>query len=346
MLRNVRLVGTIGFATALACAEKPATEVTTPQVVPPANAFVASPLVADAAPFAPAVDQNLQEPWGLAVSTSGVLWVANRHTGTSTLYDPDGTVRSRVVTLPRGTPTGIVSSSSSDFMIARGPARWIFASESGVITAWNPSSDTAQVVVEESGAIFKGLAIASVEGSNRIYATNFRRGVVEMFNGSFERIGEFTDPSLPTDYAPFGIQTVNGRVLVTFAKQQAPDNADDEAGIGNGFIDVFTTAGEFVSRFASNGTLNSPWGIAVAPGGFGPFANHILVGNFGDGLINVFDQNGRFVDVIRDANRAPLAIGGLWGISFGVGAASNTLYFVGCPNPPESLGLLGSLKAR
>lgn len=343
---RVWIVGFIAAVALAACADHTLSKPVAPTIETKAvaNAFTQRALIGDAAERgAPTIDPNLQEPWGIAFSRSGVLWVANTHSGTSTLYDTTGARLSRVIEIPGGSPTGIVSNGSTDFAIDGGPASWIYAGEYGAISAWN-SAGGARIVIDNRGrSFYKGLAMASSSSGNRLYAANFSRNQVEMYDASFKFIGAFTDSTLPPGYAPFGIQNVGGKLIVTFAKQLGPSKEDDDPGVGNGYVDIFTADGALERRFASQGTLNSPWGIAVAPEGYGPFAGDILIGNFGDGRISAYDQNGRFVDVLRDENQAPVSIGGLWGIAFAPG--SKALYFTSCPAENTS-GVIGTLIAK
>jgi uncharacterized protein (TIGR03118 family) len=167
-----------------------------------------------------------------------------------------------------------------------------------------------------------------------------------MFDAAIAFVRSFTDPNIPAGFAPFGITNIGGRLYVSYAKQLAPGNVDDEAGVGNGFVDIFNPDGTLSGRFVSNGNLNSPWGMAVAPAGFGRFAGAILVGNFGDGRIGAYDPNsGAFLGSLADINALPLVIDGLWGLTFGPNAGSTTLYFASGPND-EAHGLVGTITPR
>jgi uncharacterized protein (TIGR03118 family) len=254
-------------------------------------------------------------------------------------------------------PTGIVFNSTSDFVISEGtqsaPSVFIFATEDGTLSGWSQPVDvtTAILKVDNSagGAIYKGLALANNGSGNFLYATNFHAGRVEAFDGSFAPAtlsGSFTDPDIPAGFAPFGIAEIGGNLFVTFAKQDA-NKQDDVRGPGNGFVDVFDANGTFVRRFASQGTLNSPWGMVLTPAGFGALGNMLLVGNFGDGRINAFDpSSGQFLGQLTDGTN-PITIEGLWGLEFGNGANggdANTLFFTAGPGD-ETHGLLGSLQA-
>jgi len=202
--------------------------------------------------------------------------------------------------------------------------------------------------ITSSGAVYKGLAIASTALGDFLYVTNFHAGVVEMYDRNFNLVKTFTDPNVDPNFAPFGIQNIGGKLFVTFALQKLPDKHDDQAGPGNGFVDVFDTDGTMIRRFASHGTLNSPWGLALAPEDFGKFSHHLIVGNFGDGRINAFDTEGNFDGQLIDPEANPLTINGLWALQFGNGAknggSSHKLFFT-AGIADESHGLFGFIKA-
>ncbi|MEP6730351.1 MAG: TIGR03118 family protein [bacterium] len=338
----------VAAATLAACNDNTSTN-----VVPLQNSFTQTKLVGDdAGGGATSTDPLLVNPWGLAFGPTGVLWVSNQGSGTSTLYNADGSKNSLVVQIPTtsaptgGEPTGVIFNSTTDFNIpGAGTALFIFAGEDGVISAWNQTTVNGRVVADRSSddAVYKGIAIAANGGASQLYATNFKGATIDVFDASFQYVKSFTDPNIPAGYAPFGIQTIDGQLYVTYAKQKAPDNEDDEPGVGNGYVDVFRPDGSVVGRFASNGKLNAPWAIAKAPSGFGGLSGAILIGNFGDGLIGIYDPgSGAFVDVLRDAAGAPIAIEGLWGLTFGPGSTSTTLYYSAGPSD-ETHGLLGTL---
>jgi uncharacterized protein (TIGR03118 family) len=231
-----------------------------------------------------------------------------------------------------------------------GASVFIFATEDGTISGWNPTVDLHNAILKvnnsTSGAVYKGLGTGVSGGKDFLYVTNFHDGVVEMYDASFQFVKSFTDSSVPMGYAPFGIRNINGELYVTFALQNAQKH-DDVSGPGNGFIDVFSTDGVWQSRFASQGALNSPWGLALAPGGFGTASRHLLVGNFGDGHISVFDfPGGAFVGQLHDTLGAPIAINGLWGLSFASGGPSgkknHLLFTAGIGD--EGHGLFGFIR--
>jgi uncharacterized protein (TIGR03118 family) len=272
------------------------------------------------------IDENLVNPWGMAVSPNGTIWVSDNGTGVSTLYGQDGTARSLVVTIPtafqnRGTgnPTGVVFNGTQFFQVTKNgnsaPALFIFVSEDGSISGWNPNLDqTNAIIAVDNGrnrgvnsAIYKGATLGVANGHNFLYATNFHTGKVETYDENFHRVNPngFVDPNLPAGYGPFGIRQFNSEIFVTYAKQ---DHAreDDVPGPGFGFVNVFDTSGNFLRRLISNGELNAPWGLALVEDG-------LWVGNFGDGLINNYDPNtGTFIETLMRADGTPLQFDGLW----------------------------------
>jgi uncharacterized protein (TIGR03118 family) len=331
-------------------------------------------LVSDIPGLAPVTDPNLVNPWGLAVAQPTFLWVADNATGVSTLYDGSGNPGGfpgqppLVVIIPPtagGTiaaPTGTVFNGTGEFLVSNGIASgssfFIFASEDGGISGWNPTVDPTHAILavdnSGSGAIYKGLALASSGTANFLYATNFHAGKIDVFDSTFAPpapgtlTGDFTDPNLPAGFAPFGIQAIGSQLYVTYAKQDK-DQEDDVKGPGLGFVDVFNTDGTFVRRFASQGTLNAPWGIALAPADFGEFSNDVLIGNFGDGRISAFDPapvNGGFRGLLRTTNGSAIKIKGLWALVFGsggpVGGPTNSLFFT-AGIAGEHHGLFGTL---
>lgn len=331
------------------------------------NEYVQTNLVSNK-PAIPAEhhDANLQNPWGVAFFPGGPFWISNNNAGLSTLYDGAGNSSSFgpfVIPLPDGspggTPTGIVwNNTVRDFNNPKDKleAIFIFATEDGTIVAWNPAYGlNAMVVVDNSqkpdandGAVYKGLALGTNVLGNFLYATNFRAGTVDVFDTNFGPVSfgphAFEDKMLPAGFAPFGIKNVEGNLFVTFALQDSAKH-DDVAGPGNGFVDVFDTSGNLIQRFARQGSLNSPWGVALAPAGFGKFAGDVLIGNFGDGRIGAFDlETGHFEGQLRDPSGFPISIDGLWSLVFGGGQASdpNTLYFTAGPNG-EKDGIFGTL---
>jgi len=317
-------------------------------------------LVSDGAVPADFVDPALVNAWGLVASGTSPWWIADNGTDLSTLYNGNTGAKVPLTVSVPGAPTGIVFNGGAGFVItngaARGPARFIFAGEDGTISGWNPGvaprSAVTAVDNSASGAVYKGLAIASTAAGDRLYATNFHAGTVDVFDASFHPVaGGFTDASLPAGYAPFGIRHLGDAIYVTYALQDA-DQHDDVAGVGHGFVDVFDVTGNLLFRAASKGRLNSPWGLAIAPSDFGKFSGNLLVGNFGDGHINAFDldrQRGKGElqqrGQLHAADGSLIAIDGLWGLAFGNGAAAgppNALFFTAGPFD-EQHGLFGRL---
>ena len=303
-------------------------------VVGPAAAkgYEQTNLVSDIAGLALFTDPNVVNPWGIAFGPTGLLWVANAGTGVSTVYERDGSPTGLVVTIPPppgvatpSAPTGMVFNPTSDFMVSMdsnsGPARFIFVTEEGTISGWNPTvNPTAAVPKVDNSAAFagyKGLALAATSGGSFIYAANFYSGMVDMFDGSWAPVRSFTDPALTAQgYAPFGIAKIGEVLFVSFARQDAALR-DDVPGPGNGFVDIFDTAGNLVRQFAAHEPLNSPWGMVMAPGNFGAFSGMLLVGNFGDGRINAFDpSSGMALGPLEDQQGQPIEIEGLWGLEF------------------------------
>jgi uncharacterized protein (TIGR03118 family) len=325
-------------------------------------------------PAAANVDPNLVNPWGVSFGPTTPFWVSDNGTGLATLYNAAGVPQSLTVTIapPNGSPPGFVSAptgqvfnnNTSDFIVSNGTksesANFIFATENGTISAWSAALGSTQSIIgvdnSASGAVYKGLAIASVSGSNVLFATNFNSGVVEEYNSSFGLVRSFTDPHLPPvpggtppgqNWAPFNVQLINGQLYVSYALQNAAKH-DDVAGAGNGFVDVFDMNGNFVKRLINTGSgdpLNSPWGLAIAPAGFGTFADDLLVGNFGNGEINAFDPTtGAFLGTVDGSDGNPINIPGLWDVTIGNGGTGvdpNAIYFTaGLPNfDMPSLGL-------
>jgi len=333
--------------------------------------FMQTDLVSNLAGQAPVTDAHLVNAWGLAHTAAGPWWVADNHSGVSTVYDGNGTPfpvgSPLIVTIPppngsapgaQAAPTGMVVNTTSDFVVSQGgasaPALFIFATEDGTISGWSQSVNVSEavLVVDDSDqeAIYKGLAIGSDAGRSRLYTTDFHGGTVDVYDGSFEEIessSAFTDSNIPAGFAPFGIQNVNGKIYVTYAKQDE-DKEDDLPGLGNGYVDVFETDGTFVRRFASQGQLNSPWGIVQAPASFGQFGGAILIGNFGDGHINAFNAtSAAFLGQLDQPGGGAIVIEGLWALVFGNGASAGSadaLFFTAGPNDEED-GLFGMLTA-
>jgi len=327
------------------------------------NEFRRHNLVSDLAGKADLTDASLVNPWGLAQGPTTPVWVADNGTNVATLYRGDNIVApvtkvGLTVGIPGDGPTGQVFNPTSGFVVDdhaghSGPALFIFDSESGDITGWNPAvpppvpSTSAQPAAHVAGAIYKGLALASVGSSPYLYAANFHAGTIDVFDATFHLVhldGSFRDPHLPHGYAPFNVAFLDGRLYVSYAVQDA-DAEDEVAGLGRGIVDVFDTSGHFQRRLVNHGLLNAPWGMAIAPAGFGPFAGDLLVGNFGNGRIHAYDaKTGHLRGTLRDGTLHAIAIDGLWGLMFGNGttAAPTTLLF-SAGIDDEQHGLFGAI---
>jgi len=333
------------------------------------NSFVETDLVSDG--FVPALhtDPNLVNPWGVAYGPNGPIWVNDNGTGVVTIYDGAGNpvaVAGHLainVAVPQGgtppsAPTGeVFNKFHAGFDISAngqtGSSVFLFATEDGTISGWNPNVDSGNsvVAVDNSnggeGAIYKGLALGMVHGDSFLFAADFHGGKVDVFNDEFDPVKSFTDPNLPDGYAPFNVQALDHHLFVTFALRDG-EGEDDVPGAGHGFVDEFDFRGNLVHRFASHGVLNSPWGLAIAPEGFGRFAGDLLVGNFGDGRIHAFDQHtGKLLGVLRDGSGHPIEIDGLWALIPGNAGANghpHALYFTAGVDD-EAHGLFGMLSA-
>ncbi len=319
-------------------------------------------LISDIPGVARITDPNLVNPWGQAASPSSPLWVADNGADVSTLYrgGVDGSIPAivpLVVSIPQGAPTGAVFNSTSDFTVhtsaGSGPALFIFDSESGVLSAWagqTVSGEMAQVEFANKRSVYKGLALASIGKHVFLYAANFSKARIDVFNGRFNRVkfpGGFKDRQIPAGFAPFDIQLLDGKLYVSYAKQDSAKH-DDVAGPGNGFVDVYDTSGRLLNRLISHGDLNSPWGLVIAPpSGFGAFSGDLLVGNFGDGAIHAYDPvTGAAKGQLMNTDGNPIQINGLWALRFGNGTfgATDTLVFTAGIGD-ESHGLLGEIAA-
>jgi uncharacterized protein (TIGR03118 family) len=340
-------------------------------------AYIRTDLVSDLQNLVQPADPNLQNAWGVANAPAGALWISDNNDGLSTLYDGNGVKTNLTITVPlpagrapppAAAPTGMVWNPTTAFTITVGsttvPATFIFDTEDGTISAWNPGVDpitngqsTATLIVDNSanGAVYKGLAFGTNVHGNFLFATNFAAGTVEVYDNTFKPAtldGSFSDPNIPAGFAPFGIANIDNNLFVTYAKQNAQKN-DEITGPGLGFVDVFTTDGVLIKRFASGGTLNAPWGVARATQNFGQFSGDILIGNFGQGQfggqINAFDggNDNSFLGPLQGANGQPISIDGLWSIVFGtfLNSDADTLYFTAGPNQQQD-GLFGKIAAQ
>ncbi len=324
-------------------------------------------LVADtAAGSAKVIDPNLVNPWGVSYGPTSPLWVSNAGTGTSTLYSGGihggtQTINPLVVKIPGGVPTGQVFNPTTDFVIkaaggSSGSSRFLFVGLSGHLSGWAPTvpppvpSTNAQDAVVTPGAAFTGLAFASTSSGSRLYAADFSAGTVDVFNGTFQRVitpGNFEDRRLPRGYSPFNVAVLGDKLYVAYAKIDR-SAGDEVKGRGLGRVDVFTLDGTLLRRLSSHSGLNAPWGLTVAPAGFGAFSGDLLVGNFGDGRIHAYDPATlRYQGILRNDYRRPVAIDGLWSLTPGNGVEGGTdeVLFTAGPDD-ETHGLLGSLSVH
>lgn len=322
--------------------------------------YAVTKLVADLPGVAGKMDSNVVNGWGIAMLATSPIWVSNNGTGTSTLYNGAGIAISppSPVTIPaasdagQGVPTGMTSNPSANDFLMDGPgsaaARFLWATEDGGIAAWAGGAAATIKFVAQDGASYKGIALAGDGEHFRLYAADFHNGKIDVLDNTFQPTsvpGGFVDRNIPAGFAPFNIMNLQGNLYVSFAKQQ-PGSDDEAHGVGLGFVDVFDADGFLLARAATRGKLNAPWGMAIAPAGFGAFSNHLLVGNFGDGRINAYDlKNFTPAGQLRGSNGHVLVIDGLWGIAFGNGfqqQPTDTLFFAAGPDD-ENHGLYGRI---
>jgi uncharacterized protein (TIGR03118 family) len=294
-------------------------------------------LVANTAGVANHTDVQLSNPWGISFIPGQAFWIANNNGGTSTVYNAQGVKNPLVVTIPtaqmnpcpQGCPTGTVANTDATVF---GHASFIFDTEDGIIASWfGQASAIVSVDNSTNGAVYKGLATLTNNDGTFLLAANFNSGKIDVFDRNFNPTnlaGDFTDPHLPAGYAPHGVHVISGVVFVLYAQQDAAKH-DPTTGAGLGIVDAFDTTGHFTRTFATGGTLNAPWGMVVAPATFGDFSNDVLIGNFGDGTISVYDTRGNFLSQVKDSAGHVISNPGLWDLVFGAGGTGdpNTLYF-------------------
>ena len=321
--------------------------------------YLLSNLVSDQAGNAPFADANLVNPWGILVGSQGRLIVADNHAGMATFYHPSGQPWPLRVAIPApggglGAPTDLDRNwSERAFLIGpskhRQPSHLLFATEEGTIVGWNPRVDAGQAVIavdnSAAGAIYKSMALGGTPRGPRLYAANFGQGTIEMYDRTFHWLKSFTDSTLASaGFVPFGLRVIGGHLWVTFAFKAAPDDGDETGGAGLGYVDEFDLEGNLLRRFASEGALNAPWGLALAPHHFGKFGGALLVGNFGDGTINAYHPDtGALLGPLADSQGSTIRIEGLWGLAFGPGPDGASLYFTAGPGD-EDHGLLGVIR--
>jgi len=329
------------------------------------NAYLLHNLVSDIPNLADYTDPGLVGAWGISQSATSPFWIADAGSGLSTLYSTTGSIIPLVVTIPpsktggtQGSPTGTVWNSTTGFALTTGnPAVFLFDTLDGTISGWNPgvNKGSAVVMVDNSaaGAEYTGLAIGTSGSNSYLYAANLHAGTVDVFDVNFAPVAlpnAFKDPMIPAGFAPFNIQNLGGNLYVAYAMQNAGKNFASP-GPGAGYVDVFDTSGSLLHHLVSQGALNAPWGLAIAPAGFGDFANDLLVGNFGDGTINVYNPStGAYVATLNDPYGTPIVIPNLWALRPGNGGSGgdpNAVYLTaGIPGPDNgNHGLFARLQA-
>jgi uncharacterized protein (TIGR03118 family) len=329
-------------------------------------------LVANTAGVATTTDPDLVNPWGVSRSSSSPWWIADNKTGLSTLYNGAGTKLGLIVTIPAattgqvGTPTGtIYNGSKTDFLLApASPALFLFSTLDGEIVGWNSTAGAVAMVKTKDGSSYTGLTSATVDGKLYLYAANFTKGRVDVYDSAFHRVpyGEerFDDDQLPYKYVPFNVQAIGGNIVVTYALHE-PGEIHETDGPGLGRVAIFSSSGRLVQRLEHGDWLNAPWGVALAPLDFGAYSHDLLIAQWAgggtsesSGYIAAYDlATGRFKGLLEDAAGDPLAINGVWAISPGnsspnnfdsAGAPSTELYFAAGPDHGSG-GLLGYLTA-
>ncbi len=333
-------------------------------VLPGSNAYIQHNLVADTPGVADLTDPNLINPWGIAESATSPFWISDNGTGLATIYSTSTTatitISSTKPTIPRGAAsgtgpapvTGQLSNTTTVFLIGTTKASFLFCTQDGTVSGWNGgAAATIKVDNSSKGSVYDGMALGGTSTAPQLYVANFHTGAVEVYDGNFAPVslasGAFTDAQIPSGFAPFNIVNLSGQLYVAYAKQDSTGKID-VAGPGNGYVDIFDMGGNLTKRLIAGGALNAPWGMAIAPANFGVFANMLLVGNFGDGLINVFDPAaGTPMGALQNPSGSAISISGLWALQVGNGKSggdANAVYFTAGPGN-EQHGLLGSLQA-
>jgi uncharacterized protein (TIGR03118 family) len=310
-----------------------------------AQSYQATNLVANLSGKTKNTDPLLTNPWGLAYGPGAPFWISDEASGRSTLYNGAGMPQSLKVVIPTasgtgtGSPTGIVFNGSTEFKIDTWTSSFLFCTLDGTISGWSMfEPSTALIGVTQKGAVYTGLAITSKTSGNFLFAADVANNKVDIYDGSFNLVKSFTDSTIPTGFAPFGIQDIAGQVYVTFTST---------SGAAGGYVDIFQEDGTFVKRFAQGKPLNQPWGVAVAPKNFGPLSGMVLISNnTATGNINGFNPTtGKFVNSLKNSAGKAIAINGLWGIEFGGGTTSNgrvnQLFYTA--GPSDTNGFFGAI---
>jgi uncharacterized protein (TIGR03118 family) len=334
--RLATAIGTLALTFAATCAH--------------ADSFTQTNLVSDVPGLANTTDPNLKNPWGVSFSATSPFWVSNQGSGNSTLYDGAGNITPLVVSIPPGAtppsgPTGQVSNGSTGFLVNGTPSHFIFDTLNGTIAGWAAGTSAVQMAATP-GAVYTGLAQDTAGGSTYLYAAN-SAGTIHVFNSSWADVtgttfaGKFVDPNATAGFVPFNIQTVGSNLFVTYAQLTATGT-----GLPGGYVDEFDANGNFLKRVATGGPLFAPWGITLAPSGFGSFSNDLLIGNFGNGEILAYDATtGMFLGTLDGTNGQPLDNPFLWALETRTGGTNDNtdaLYFTaGIDNQQD--GLFGEI---
>jgi uncharacterized protein (TIGR03118 family) len=294
-------------------------------------------------------DPLLQNPWGLAYAPSAPFWVSDEADGWSTLYDGKGNPQSLQVVVPPasgsgpGSPTGIVYNGSNEFQIDSWVSLFLFATLDGTISGWSHFEPSQSLIaVTTLGAVYTGLAITSKTSDNFLFAADAANNKVDVYDGTFNLVNSFTDPTVPAGFAPFGIQDIGGKVFVSFAST---------SGGPGGYIDIFSESGTLIRHLTHGAPLNQPWGFALAPSDFGTFSNALLISNnTATGSINAYSLGtGKLLGTLTNAADKVITVNGLWGIEFGGGSAANgsknQLFFTAGPKDTNGYFGLISFKA-
>lgn len=317
-------------------------------------------IVSDIPGMAALTDPLLVNPWGMSFLPTSPLWTSNQGTSTATLFSgaPPATppaIVPLVVSINGGPPTGQVANTTTSFPVTgslgTGSARFIFATLGGAITAWTPAAEaTASVVVATTpGASYTGLTMINTPAGPELLAANFAQGRIDVFDSSFHPLstpGLFRGINIPKGFSPFNVQAIGNFVYVSYAKID-PATGRSVDGRGLGFVTRFTPDGKHWKRIAARGELNAPWGLALVPAGFGSLTGKLLIGNFGDGHIGVYEPNKwHFRGFLAGENGRPVQIDRLWALLPGTATTGGTdaIWFsAGIGN--ETHGLVGTFKA-
>jgi uncharacterized protein (TIGR03118 family) len=313
-----------------------------------ATGFVVTPLTADTTGYGTTtIDTNLKNPWGVTFAPGGPIIIANNHSGTTTFYDTTGKLENTIavpgVASAAGAPSGVAyNADQSSFIISgNGPSEYVYVGEDGILSGWSSASGKVAIAKQVGAtANYKGDALGTSTSGLTLYAANFNTGKVDLYNSNFGATTSGADPSMPSGFAPFNVTIINNQLYVAYAMQKG--DGDDLAGAGNGFIDIFSLDGVFQKELVMHGALNSPWGMTIAPDNFGDAKGKLLVGNFGDGKINIFDpSSGNYIGTLNDASGHAIVIDGLWSI-----VARNGIIYYTAGAGDEAHGIFGKITVQ